>query len=64
MYPVFELTLKPAKQEDYDMAYYMAENAAVTEFGRHRNNGLDSSSAIVRPIFIGRFYFRIFFTGL
>ncbi len=37
MYPVFELTLKSAKQEDYDMAYYMIENAVIMEFERHRN---------------------------
>ncbi|HCT89845.1 MAG TPA: AAA family ATPase, partial [Lachnospiraceae bacterium] len=36
MYPVFELTLKSAKQEDYDTAYYMIENAVSTEFERHR----------------------------
>lgn len=36
MYPVFELTLKSAKQEDYDMAYYMIQNAISTEFERHR----------------------------
>ena len=34
---VFELTLKSAKQEDYDMAYYMIENAVIMEFERHRN---------------------------
>ncbi len=37
MYPVFELTLKSAKQEDYDTAYYMIENAVITEFERHRD---------------------------
>ena len=37
MYPVFELTLKSAKQEDYDMAYYMIENAVIMEFERHRD---------------------------
>lgn len=36
MYPVFELTLKSAKQEDYDTAYYMIQNAVSTEFERHR----------------------------
>ena len=36
MYPVFELTLKSAKQEDYDVAYYMIQNAVSTEFERHR----------------------------
>ena len=36
MYPVFELTLKSAKQEDYDMAYYMIQTAVSTEFERHR----------------------------
>lgn len=35
-YPVFELTLKSAKQEDYDVAYYMIQNAVSTEFERHR----------------------------
>ena len=37
MYPVFELTLKSAKQEDYDMAYYMIENAVIIEYERHRD---------------------------
>lgn len=37
MYAVFELTLKSAKQEDYDTAYYMIENAVITEFERHRD---------------------------
>ncbi len=36
MYPVFELTLKSAKQEDYDVAYYMIQNAVSSEFERHR----------------------------
>lgn len=36
-YPVFELTLKSAKQEDYDTAYYMIENAVIMEFERHRD---------------------------
>jgi len=37
MYSVFELTLKSAKQENYDMAYYMIQNAVSTEFERHRS---------------------------
>ena len=37
LYPVLELTLKSAKQEDYDMAYYMIENAVIMEFERHRD---------------------------
>lgn len=37
MYPVFELTLKSAKQEDYDMAAYMIQNAVSVEFERHRH---------------------------
>ena len=36
MYPVFELTLKSAKQEEYDTAYYMIQTALSTEFERHR----------------------------
>ena len=36
MYPVFELTLKSAKQEDYDIALYMIQNAVGMEFERHR----------------------------
>lgn len=36
MYPVFELTLKSAKQADYDVAYYMIQNAVSSEFERHR----------------------------
>lgn len=35
-YPVFSLTLKSAKQEDYDMAMYMIRSAVGTEFERHR----------------------------
>ena len=35
-YPVFEFTLKSAKQEDYDVAYYMIQTAISTEFERHR----------------------------
>ena len=35
-YPVFSLTLKSAKQEDYDKALYMIRNAVGTEFERHR----------------------------
>ena len=35
-YPVFSLTLKSAKQEDYDMAMYMIRGAVGTEFERHR----------------------------
>ncbi len=37
MYSVFELTLKSAKQEDYDVAYYMIQNAVSSEFERHRS---------------------------
>ncbi len=36
MFPVFELTLKSARQEDYSTAYYMIQNAVSTEFERHR----------------------------
>lgn len=35
-YPVFSLTLKSAKQENYDMAMYMIRSAVSTEFERHR----------------------------
>lgn len=35
-YPVFSLTLKSAKQEDYDMAMYMIRSAVSTEYERHR----------------------------
>ncbi len=47
-YPVFEMTLKSAKQEDYDTAYYMIQTAVSTEFERHRNiieNGKEALSA-------------------
>lgn len=37
LYPVFQLTLKSAKQENYDTAYYMIQNAISTEFERHRS---------------------------
>ena len=36
-YPVFNLTLKSAKQEDFEMAYYMVQTAVSTEFERHRS---------------------------
>lgn len=35
-YPVINLTLKSAKQEDFDMAFYMVQNAVSAEFERHR----------------------------
>lgn len=35
-YPVFSLTLKSAKQENYCMVVYMIRNAVGTEFERHR----------------------------
>ena len=44
---MFELTLKSAKQEEYDTAYYMIQNAISTEFERHRRiveNGKGSLS--------------------
>lgn len=37
MYPVVNLTLKSAKQEDFPTAYYMIENALGMEFDRHRS---------------------------
>lgn len=37
MYPVFELTLKSAKQDSYDAACYMIQNAVSIEFERHRS---------------------------
>ena len=48
MYPVFAVTLKSAKQENYDTAYYMIQMALSTEFERHRGvveNGKESLSA-------------------
>ena len=48
-YPVFELTLKSAKQEDYDTAYYMIQTAVSTEFERHRSiieGGKEALSAV------------------
>lgn len=35
-YPVLNLTLKSAKQENFDMAYYMIQTAVSAEFERHR----------------------------
>ncbi len=37
MYPVFALTLKSAKQENYGLARYMIQHALSTEFERHRD---------------------------
>lgn len=35
-YPVFSMTLKSAKQQDYGVAYYMIQTAIIMEFDRHR----------------------------
>lgn len=35
IYPVINLTLKSAKQENYETAYYMVKNAIAVEFARH-----------------------------
>lgn len=37
MYPVMNLTLKSAKQENYETAYYMMLVEIASEFDRHRN---------------------------
>lgn len=37
MYPVINLTLKSAKQADYEMAYYAIQVEIAAEFDRHRN---------------------------
>lgn len=37
MYPVINLTLKSAKQENFEMAYYMIQVEIASEFDRHRN---------------------------
>lgn len=47
-YPVMNLTLKSAKQENYETAYYMLRSAIASEFGRHRavvQNGKDLTEA-------------------
>lgn len=36
-YPVMNLTLKSAKQEDYETAYYMLQSEIASEFDRHRD---------------------------
>lgn len=36
-YPVINLTLKSAKQEDFETAYYMIQTAIAAEFARHRD---------------------------
>lgn len=36
-YPVMNLTLKSAKQEDYETAYYMMQSEIASEFDRHRD---------------------------
>ena len=36
-YPVLNLTLKSAKQEDFGKAYYMIQKAVAVEFERHRS---------------------------
>ena len=37
MYPVINLTLKSAKQADYEIAYYAIQVEIAAEFDRHRN---------------------------
>ena len=37
MYPVMSLTLRSAKQENFDLAHYMIQNAISTEFECHRS---------------------------
>ncbi len=37
LYPVINLTLKSAKQKDFETAYYMIESAISGEFDRHRS---------------------------
>lgn len=37
LYPVLNLTLKSAKQESFDIAYYMLQNQIASEFDRHWN---------------------------
>ena len=47
-YPMMNLTLKSAKQENYETAYYMLRSAIASEFGRHRavvQNGKDLTEA-------------------
>ncbi|WP_301423791.1 AAA family ATPase [Bacteroides caecimuris] len=36
MYPVMNLTLKSAKQENFETAYYMMQSEIASEFDRHR----------------------------
>ncbi len=36
-FPVMNLTLKSAKQEDFETAYYMIQKGIAVEFERHRN---------------------------
>ncbi len=37
LYPVMNLTLKSAKQENFDIAYYMLQSQIASEFDRHWN---------------------------
>lgn len=37
LYPVMNLTLKSAKQENFEIAYYMLQNQIASEFDRHCN---------------------------
>ena len=37
MYPVMNLTLKSAKQENFETAYYMMQSEIASEFDRHRD---------------------------
>ena len=47
-YPVVNLTLKSAKQEDFEMSYYAMQVELASEFDRHRNiveNGKEQLTA-------------------
>lgn len=37
LYPVINLTLKTAKQESFEAAYYAIQSEIVAEFDRHRD---------------------------
>lgn len=47
-YPVFSLTLKSAKQENYGIAMYMIRSAVSTEFERHRAV-VESAKEVLSP---------------
>ncbi len=48
LYPVMNLTLKSAKQENFEIAYYMLQNQIASEFDRHQDI-VEQGKALLAP---------------